>query len=52
VNLVFSEPRRWMPWGVDRQHHLLVQSRRLLPDRYYYFDHPRFGVIARIEPMD
>lgn len=52
VNLVFTEQRRWMPWGIDRQHHLLVQSRRLLPGRTYYFDHPRFGVIARVEPMD
>lgn len=52
VNLVLTEQRRWMPWGIDRQHHLLVQSRRLLPGRTYYFDHPRFGVIARVEPMD
>jgi len=52
VNLLFTEQRRWMPWGIDRQHHLLVQSRRLLPGRTYYFDHPRFGVIARVEPMD
>jgi hypothetical protein len=52
VNLLFTEQRRWMPWGIDRQHHLLVQSRRLLPGRTYYFDHSRFGVIARVEPMD
>ncbi|HKJ70624.1 MAG TPA: CsiV family protein [Gammaproteobacteria bacterium] len=52
VNLDFAEARRWMPWGLDVRHHFLHQSRRLLPNRYYYFDHPRFGVIARIEPMD
>lgn len=52
VNLVFSEQKRWMPWGIDTRHHFLVQSRRLLPNRYYYFDHSRFGVIARIESLE
>lgn len=52
VDLVFVEPQRWMPWGLDVHHHFLSQSRRLLPNRFYYFDHPRFGVIARIQPMD
>ncbi|HKL78179.1 MAG TPA: CsiV family protein [Gammaproteobacteria bacterium] len=52
VKLAFTEQRRWLAWGIDRQHHFLIQSRRMLPNRYYYFDHPRFGVIARIEPMD
>ncbi|MFA9461974.1 CsiV family protein [Thiohalorhabdus methylotrophus] len=52
VNLEFTEQRRWMPWGIDVRHHTLQQSRRLLPNRFYYFDHPRFGVIARIERME
>ena len=52
VNLDFTEQRRWMPWGIDTRHNFLQQSRRLLPNRFYYFDHPRFGVIARIERME
>jgi len=52
VNLAFVEDQRWMPWGLDRRYYFLQQSRRLLPNRFYYFDHPRFGVIARIEPME
>ena len=52
VDLVFTEAVRWMPWGLDVRRYHLTQSRRLLPNRYYYFDHPRFGVIARIEPMN
>lgn len=52
VNLALTEHRRWMPWGVDTRHYFLRQSRRLLPDQYYYFDHPRFGLIARIEERE
>lgn len=52
VELVFSEALRWMPWGLDVRHYHMAQSRRLLPNRFYYFDHPRFGLIARIEPMN
>ncbi|KPV40052.1 hypothetical protein AN478_07755 [Thiohalorhabdus denitrificans] len=52
VELAFTERRRWMPWGVDTRHYFLRQSRRLLPDRYYYFDHPRFGLIAHIEQLE
>lgn len=52
VDLVFTEATRWMPWGLDVRRYHLTQSRRLLPNRYYYFDHPRFGLIARIEPMN
>jgi hypothetical protein len=51
VDLTFTEAQRWMPWGLDVRHHFMRQSRRLLPNRFYYFDHPRFGVITRIEPM-
>lgn len=51
VDLVFTEAQRWMPWGLDRRHYFLRQSRRILPNRTYYFDHPRFGVVARIEAM-
>ncbi len=52
VGLVFTEQRRWLPWGLDVRHHTLRQSRRMLPERYYYFDHPRFGVIARIDRLE
>ena len=52
VNLVFTEHRRWMPWGLDVRHYMLKQSRRMLPGRYYYFDHPRFGVVARIDRVE
>lgn len=51
VNLVFREAQRWMPWGVDVRHYFMQQSRRILPNRFYYFDHPRFGVLAHIKPM-
>ncbi|MEF8793789.1 CsiV family protein [Thiohalorhabdus sp.] len=51
VDLVFTEAQRWMPWGVDVRHYFMRQSRRILPNRFYYFDHPRFGLIAYIEPM-
>lgn len=52
VDLALTEDQRWMPWGLDRKRFFLRQSRRLLPNRFYYFDHPRFGVIARIEPLE
>lgn len=51
VDLVFTEAQRWMPWGVDVRHYFMQQSRRILPNRFYYFDHPRFGFIAYIQPL-
>lgn len=51
VDLWLTEIRRWMPWGPDIRHYSLHQSRRLKVDQYYYFDHPRFGVLARVEKL-
>jgi len=51
VDLWLTEIRRWMPWGPDIRHYSLHQSRRLKQDTYYYFDHPRFGVLARVEKV-
>jgi len=53
VHLTFAEPVRWIPsQGMARQYHILDQSRRMLPGRTYYFDRPRFGIIARVTPLD
>lgn len=32
------------------QTYRLTQSRRIRSDKLYYFDHPRFGVLARVTP--
>lgn len=52
VDLWFREVQRWMPWGPDVRYYALHQSRRMKADRYYYFDHPRFGVLARIQKAE
>lgn len=52
VDLLFAEGHLWMPWGLDRRYYVLQRSRRLQPGQYYYFDHPRFGLLTRIERPD
>lgn len=51
ADLLFVEERRWMPWGVDRELFHLHQSRRMLPDQLYYFDHPRFGLVVEVREL-
>lgn len=52
VDLWLREVQRWMPWGPDVRYYVLHQSRRMKDGGYYYFDHHRFGVLARIEKVE
>ncbi len=42
----------WMDEATRLQHYVLDESRRMRSNELHYIDHPRFGVLARIDRLD